>query len=163
MARRAFFSFHYKNDVWRAMQIRNSWVTHDDKKAAGFVDAAAFEQVKKEGSSAVKRWIRDQLEGTSVTVVLIGSETSSREYIQYELEKSWEKGNGILGIYIHNQKDINGNTCNKGNNFFGPIFSSLYDSKKYFYERFKTYDWVMDNGYQNLGKWIEEAAKAAGK
>jgi len=163
MARRAFFSFHYKNDVWRAMQVRNSWVTKDDKKSAGFIDSAEFEKIKKGGDYAIKKWIREQLEGTSVTVVLIGSETSSRDYIIYELEKSWEKGNGILGIYIHNKKDLYGNTSKKGSNVFGPIFKSQYDDKQYFYERFSTYDWVEDDGYNNMGKWIEAAAKKAGR
>ena len=84
MARRAFFSFHYENDVWRANIVRNSWVTKPDTEAAGFVDAADFEEVKKGGDAAIKKWIREQLSGTSVTVVLIGSETNSRDYIKYE-------------------------------------------------------------------------------
>jgi hypothetical protein len=28
---------------------------------------------------------------------------------------------------------------------------------------FQTYDWARDNGYQNLGYWIEKAAQAAGR
>lgn len=157
MARRVFFSFQYKNDVWRAMQVRNSWVIKDDRKASGFIDAAAFEELKKKGDDSIKRWIRDQLVGTSVTVVLIGKDTSNREYIKYELEKSWEKGNGILGIYVHNLKDKDGYTSKKGDNSFGPIFTSYKDDKKYFFERFKTFNWKTDDGYNNIGKWIEEA------
>ncbi|MBS1974998.1 MAG: TIR domain-containing protein [Bacteroidetes bacterium] len=143
--------------------VRNSWVTKADREAAGFVDAADFEEVKKGGDSAIKKWIDNQLNGTSVTVVLIGSETSSREYVQYELEQSWKKGNGILGIYVHKIKDKNGNTSSAGKNQFGPIFTNSIDEKKYFWERFSTYDWVDDDGYTNLGKWVEEAAKSAGK
>lgn len=29
--------------------------------------------------------------------------------------------------------------------------------------RFSVYDWVSDNGYENLGAWVETAAKQAGK
>jgi hypothetical protein len=160
MARKTFFSFHYENDVWRANQIRNSWVTKDDREAAGFIDAADFEEVKKKGDAAIKKWIDGQLEGTSVTVVLIGSETSSREYVQYELEQSWKRGNGILGIHVHQQKDRNSKISSKGNIAFGPIFTSR-DDKKYFYERFPAYDWIDDDGYNNIGSWIETAAKKA--
>jgi hypothetical protein len=163
MTRKTFFSFHYENDVWRANQVRNSWVTKPDTEAAGFIDSAAFEEVKKGGDAAIKKWIDEQLKGTSVTVVLIGSDTSNREYIKYELEQSWKKGNGILGIYIDQCKDKDGNTCTRGSNSFGPIFTSDKDDKKYFYERFKTYDWVADDGYNNLGSWIEAAAKEAGR
>lgn len=163
MARRVYFAFYYERDVWRAGQARNSWVTKPDRETAGFWDAATWEEVKKKGKEAVERWIDKQLEGTSVTVVLIGAETSSRDYVKYELEQSWKKGNGILGIYIHQIKDEDRKTDTKGNNSFGPIFTSQDDDKKYFYERFPTYDWVDDDGYNNLGDWVEKAAKKMGR
>lgn len=121
MARRTFFSFHYKNDVSRAMQVRNSWVTKENTESAGFTDAADFEKIEREGDAAIKKWIDNQLIGTSVTVVLIGSDTSNRPYVKYELERSYARGNGILGIYIHKKKDINGNTSTKGSNKFGEM------------------------------------------
>src|SRR5690349_1997603 len=151
MARRVFFSFHYENDVWRANIVRNSWVTKPNTESAGFIDAAAFEEVKRGGDAGIKRWIDSQLNGTTVTIVLIGTETSNRDYVKYELEKSWDRGNGILGIYIHQLGDRFGNKSPKGSNAFGPIFPKLFDDKKYFYERFNTYDWIENNGYANLG------------
>ena len=162
MARRSFFSFHYGNDVWRANIVRNSWVTQD-RIAAGFVDAADFEEVKKGGDAAIKKWIREQLNGTSVTVVLIGSETNSRDYVKYELQQSYEKGNGLLGIYIHQVKDRNGNTTTKGSNQFGSIGKDSNGKDVYFSTDYPCYDWVDDNGYNNLGSWIEAAAKKAGR
>jgi hypothetical protein len=163
MARRTFFSFHYKNDVWRANQVRNSWVTRDNNEAAGFVDAADFEKVEREGDAAIKRWIEKQLEGTSVTVVLIGTDTSNRPYVKYELEKSYSKGNGMLGIYIHQLKDKDGKTSTKGSNKFGEIGKESNGNPVYFSSAYTTYDWVDDDGYNNMGKWIEAAAKKAGR
>jgi len=161
MARRAFFSFYYKKDVSRANQVRNSWVTKDDKEAAGFTDAAAFEEVEKGGDAAIKKWIDDQLSGTSVTVVLIGSETNERDYVKYELQKSYEKGNGMLGIYIHQCKDLSGKTDTKGSNHFGEIGKDDAGNAVYFSVAYTCYDWVDDDGYTNMGKWIEAAAKKA--
>ena len=83
MARRVFFSFHYDNDINRSMIVRNSWVTQG-KEAAGFIDKAEFEKMKRKGEKEVYKWIDKQLEGTSVTVVLIGAETLSRPFVQYE-------------------------------------------------------------------------------
>jgi hypothetical protein len=163
MARRVFFSFHYERDIWRAGQVRNSWVAKPDRETAGFWDAADWEAVRSRGEEAIKRWINEQLTGTSVTVVLIGAETSSREYVKYELEQSWKRGNGILGIYIHQIKDKDGKTDTKGNTFFGPIFTSSDDDKKYFSERFSTYDWIDDDGYNNIGDWVEKAVKEVGR
>jgi len=161
MARRVFFSFHYGNDVWRANQVRNSWVTKEDRVAAGFVDAADFEEVKKGGEAAIKKWIDGQLSGTSVTVVLIGSQTNTRDYVKYELQKSYSRGNGMLGIYIHNCKDKSGNTSSKGANHFGEIGKDDKGNAVYFSVDYPTYDWVNDDGYKNIGSWIEAAATKA--
>ena len=162
MARRVFFSFYYERDIWRANQIRNSWVTKPDRETAGFWDAASWESVKKQGNDAIRRWINSQLEGTSVTVVLIGAETSNREWVRYEILKSYERGNGMLGIYTHKIKDREGKTDTKGENHFGEIFKKNGKSV-YFWQLYSTYDWIDDNGYDKLGDWIEKAAKESGK
>jgi len=69
MAGRAFFSFHFERDVWRAGQVRNSWVTKD-RESSGFFDAAAWEEVMKKTDAEIEKWIGTELNGTSVTVVL---------------------------------------------------------------------------------------------
>ena len=162
MARRVFFSFHYEGDVWRAGQIRNSWVTKD-RESAGFWDAAAWEEVKKKGNAAVEKWIDAQLNGTSVTVVLIGTETSTRPYVGYEIKQSHIKENVMLGIYIHNLKDSAGKTGLKGSNPFDNWQIEQNGRKVLLSSIYPTFDWVNDNGYSKLGDWIEEAAKRAGR
>jgi hypothetical protein len=159
MARRAFFSFHYERDVWRAGQVRNSWVTKD-RESAGFWDKADWEAVRKKGKSAIEKWIDDQLNGTSVTVVLIGAETASREYVLYEIEQSHDRGNGMLGIYINKMKDSNQKTDIKGPDPFGQFTFKNAAGRVVTYP---TYDWVDDDGYNKLGGWIEAAAKKAGR
>ncbi len=161
MARRAFFSFHYERDVWRAGQVRNSWVTKD-RESAGFWDAAAWQEVKKKGRDAIEKWIDRELNGTSVTVVLIGAETADREYVGYEIEQSYRKGNGIMGVYIHNMKDSNGKTDVRGKNPLANWYVEKNGGRVYFSELYPTYDWVNDNEYANLGAWIEAAANKAG-
>lgn len=146
MARNVFFSFKY-DDVSRAMVVRNSWVAQG-KEAAGFVDAAEFEKIKKQGDAAIKKWIDNQLNGTSVTVILVGDKTCNSRWVKYEIEKSEEIGNGLLGIDISKIKDLNGNTTGR----CGRI------PKGYSF-----YLWNKDDGYNNMGDWIEEAAEAAGR
>jgi len=159
MARRVFFSFHYEEDINRSMVVRNSWVTQG-KEVAGFIDKAEFEKVKKEGKEAICRWIDKQLVGTSVTVVLIGKETLNRPFVQYEIRKSVERGNAIIGVCIHNIKDmITQKTSVKGNPH---TIIGYYDGKipAYFDDICDgLYDYLEVNGYCNLGIWIEEAAK----
>lgn len=160
MARKVFFSFHHKGDIGRIGQVRNSWLTKGED--AGYVDEADWESIKRQGDDAVKRWIDTQLNGTSVTVVLIGSETASRPWVDYEIRQSHRKGNGLLGIYIDDLKDFRtGMTSYRGANPFANI--NFKDSYRTLADEYPVYDWVRDNGYQNLGSWIETAARKAGK
>lgn len=157
MARRAFFSFHYEQDVWRSSIVRNSWRTHPDREAAGFWDASLWEETKRQGDGAIQRLIDAGLEYTSVTAVLIGSETADRRWVQYEIRKSYERGNGLLGIYIHNIKDQQGWTSWKGDDPFTRVYVGQDRRPIYLY------DWVIDDGYRNCGTWIEAAARAVGR
>ena len=147
MARRVFFSFKYKQDVSRAMVVKNSWVTQG-REAAGFIDAADFEKLKRQGNTAIKNWIDKQLEGTSVTVVLVGEKTCGSRWVKYEIEKSIEKGKGLLGIDISKIKDLQGNISKR----CGQI------PKGYDF-----YLWYKNDGYNKMGDWIEKAAKEAGR
>lgn len=163
MARRVFFSFHYERDAQRAAVVRNHAVTKDGDEAAGYVDKAAWESIEKQGDAAIKKWIAEQLSGTSVTVVLVGPETSNRRWVQYELQESYSRGNGLLAIMLHNIKDFSGNTDTAGNTTFGSLGKDKNGNDAYFFQVGKTYDWVNSDGYTNFGTWVNEAAKAAGR
>jgi hypothetical protein len=111
--RRVFFSFSYSEDVWRASNVRNPG-QFDARASAGWTDASIWEEAKLKGPAAVRRLIDDGLTGTSVTAVLIGSATAEREWVDYEIEKSVERGKGLLGIRIHRVKDQFGRTSSRG-------------------------------------------------
>lgn len=146
MARRVFFSFSF-SDVSRAFVVRKSGALRS-VESAGFADAAEFETIKAKGDAAIQRWIDAQLVGTSVTVVLVGAETCKSKWVAYEISESIKRGNGMLGISIAAIKDFNGQTTS----CCGNIPSG-----------YPFYLWQQDNGYENLGRWIESAAVAAGR
>lgn len=152
MARHTFFSFHYERDAWRASQVRNSNIIPCEDEY-GFVDSADWEEIKRKGNAAIEAWIAEQLEHTSVTAVLIGAETADREWVRHEIIESWNRGNGLVGIWIHNIKDQDGRTDTMGRNPFDEI---LLPNGTPLSSICKTYDWIND-GRNNLGTWIEEA------
>lgn len=116
--RRVFFSFHYQNDVWRVNQVRQSWrYNHSDRREAeGFYDASIWERSKLTGPDSLKSLIRNGMQNTSVTCVLVGSETYARRWVRYELARSVIKGNGLLGVRVHLMGDRNGYASPQGPN-----------------------------------------------
>jgi hypothetical protein len=146
MARRVFFSFDYSY-VFKVNQIR-SMTNIIGTAAAGFQDASLWEESKKKGEKEIKKMIDDALQNTSVTVVCVTYGTSSRQYINYEIEKSLERGNGLVAIQIHHLKDQNGEGSP------GAIPSQIEGNG------FKAYKYT---NKEALARWIEEAAELAGK
>ncbi len=114
MARRVFFSFHYKEDNWRAAQVRNMGVIEGNTP----VSDNDWEEIKRGGDKAIEEWIIDQLKNRSCTVVLVGEKTAGRKWIKYEIKRSWELGKGVVGICIHNLKNSKGEQSKKGRNPF---------------------------------------------
>jgi hypothetical protein len=103
------------------------------------------------------------MKGTSVTVVLIGTQTSERPHVGYEIVQSHNKGNGMLGVYIHNVKDMNSKTDSKGKNPLANWQMEKDGKKILLSEIYPTYDWVNDDGRNKMADWVEAAAKKAGR
>jgi hypothetical protein len=144
------------------MQIRNSWTIRRDSEAAGFVDAADFEAIERQGRPAVERWIDSQLNNTSATIVLIGANTASRPYVQYEIRRSYERGSALLGIYIDNIKDQAGNIHPlRGRNPFEAVqVASAYGATSVASKlNVPIYDWVNGDGRTNIASWLENAPR----
>lgn len=114
MARRVFYSFHYQPDNWRVATVRNIGVIVGNRPATDNI----WEVVKKGGETAIKKWIGEQMKGRTCAVVLVGSNTADRKWINYEIIKSWNDGMGLVGIHIHGLKNADGRISRKGKNPF---------------------------------------------
>ena len=117
MARKAFYSFHYKPDASRAGQVRNIGVVEGNTP----VSDNDWETVTKKGAAGIKKWITDQMHGRSCTVVLVGSNTAGRKWINHEIIESWGDGMGVVGIHIHGLKNLDGKVATKGSNPFANL------------------------------------------
>ena len=158
MKRRVFFSFHYKLDFWRTWQVRNIGFLEGNSP----VSMNNWETVRKKGDKAIRAWIDNQLSGRSCTIVLIGKETAEREWITYEIEKSWYDGKGVLGIYIHNLEGTDGKQSKKGRTPFDYVTTKNDTSKlssvvKAYDPPYTTSKNVYQHISENLKDWVEEA------
>ena len=160
MTRRCFYSFHYKPDNWRAAKIRNIGAIEGNKPATD----NDWETITSGGDAKIKKWINEQLSGRTCTIVLVGRNTAKRKWIDYEIQKSWNDGKGVLGIHIHNVEDSRGNQAGKGANPFSHF--TLDEGKKRLTSVVKCYDppRTTSSGCYNyiadhLEDWVEEAIK----
>lgn len=155
MSRKVFYSFNFDRDSQRAAQVRNSHAIADQDEY-GVIDSVAWEEVEKKGEQAIKNWIDDQMKYTSATVVLVGSDTAGRKWVDYEIKQSWTRGNGLVAVRIHNVKKLDGTTDVAGPN---PLDSILLTNGAPLSSVCKIYDWVANDGLHNLGQWVEESVQ----
>ncbi len=155
--RQVFYSFNYQSDNWRVSQIRNIGVVEGNEP----VSDNDWETVKGGGDIAIKKWINKEMQYRTCTLVLVGSNTANRKWINHEIVKSWDDGMGVVGIYIHGLKDSSGDTSKQGNNPFDYI---NYGNTKKLSQIVKCYNPQGSNSQEkyawiskNLSNAIEEA------
>ena len=158
MTRSVFFSFHFAKDFSRTQLVRNMGIISGNKVAT----PNKWEEVKRKGKISIQAWIDENMIGKSCLVVLVGSNTAGRQWIEYEIEKAWNDGKGVLGIRIHNLKDLFGKQSTSGNNPFS-IFNLCGDKRKLSgVVPLKSPNSITSTGTykiisENIEDWIEEA------
>jgi hypothetical protein len=104
MTRRIYLNFHFENDLWRVNQLRAQMIGSMTNQV-GFFDAHEYEQLLRQDKETIRRHIRERIADTSVTLILIGTETASRPFVRRGIEESIANQNGFVGIHIHAMDD----------------------------------------------------------
>jgi hypothetical protein len=121
MAKRVYFAFHYQDVIdFRANVVRKHNLT-EGVESAGYYDHSMWEEAKSKSPDALKRLINSELEGTTVTVILIGSDTWVRRWVRYEIFQSIKRGNRVLGVHINSIKGKDEKTKPLGPNPFNNL------------------------------------------
>lgn len=163
MARRTFFSFHYKPDVQRAWVVRNSQF-FKEQGDSGFFDSSAFERMKNTDPNFLKRFLRQEIEGSSVVCALIGKETAERRWVRFELLQALFDGRGLLGVRVHGIGDWDGKPSAAGPNPFDLLGVYSVRGELRVIERAgvdQPWTYTHDFGQQLLGSWPYSAVPPA--
>ncbi|RAN48597.1 hypothetical protein RB25_09635 [Herbaspirillum rubrisubalbicans] len=111
---KAFYSFHFDRDVSRVGQVRNMGFISGDQ----LINDNSWEQVKRGGDTEISNWIRRQMGACDVVIVLVGKETATRPWVDYEIRHAWNSGKPVFGIAIHGLKNLSGLVDSPGSNPF---------------------------------------------
>jgi hypothetical protein len=160
MAKKVFYSFHYERDSWRVQQVSQMGKLEGQPILSG----QAWEEVKGGGPTAIKKWIGEKMSGKSCLVCLIGSQTANRDWVQYEIEKAWKDGLGVVGVYIHGLKDASEKQDSKGTNPFSKVTIKIDGVSKNLSSIVTAYDppyKVSDNVYNDISEKLTDLVSAA--
>lgn len=103
--RKIFISYHHKNDQDVCDQISHFF--HDQLDL--LIDQSLDEPIDSKNSQYIERKIReDYIQGSSVTVVLCGSETWKRKHVDWEINSTLLKQHGLLGLILQTARTPRG-------------------------------------------------------
>jgi hypothetical protein len=124
-----------------------------------------WESITSGGEAKIKKWIAEQMSGKSCVVVLIGSGTAGRKWINYEIIEAWNAKKGVLGVYVHGLKNLSGEQSTKGSSPFASL--AVGDAKmssivKAYDPPYTTSTSVYSHIKDNLEDWVEAATSIRG-
>jgi len=100
MPRGIFISFQHKN---RNQAKGFNLLHHNTSVDISFRGRHFLDPINSENKDYIWRRIKEQLRGTSVTVVLLGERTHRSVWVKREIEESVARGNGVVAIQLKDQ------------------------------------------------------------
>ena len=97
MARRIFISYQ-RDDRMKAKGF--NLLRWNKNVNFEFVGRHLLDPVDSKNKKYIRQQIKEQLSGTSVTVVLIGKNTAGSDWVADEVKWSLDKENGVVGIRL---------------------------------------------------------------
>lgn len=139
----SFFSFHFSHDFDRINKVLDIWSGYENMSATPFISTPQLMEMMEKGLAGIFDWVNEELAKADVVIVLIGSQTAKRYFIQYEIQQAILQKKPIYGINIHQIPNKLGEVEQEGNCPLPPLCAC--------------YDWVADNGAQNILDWTKTA------
>jgi len=97
MTRRVFISYQH-TDQLKARGL--NLMTYNKNVNCDFTGRHLLDPVKSKDPDYIGRKIREQIKGSSATIVLIGKQTAASGWVEKEIQWSIESGHGIIGVRI---------------------------------------------------------------
>jgi hypothetical protein len=98
MTRRRVFISYQHSDLMKAKGL--NLMRYNDNVDVNFIGRHLLTPVNSHDPNYISRKIREQIKGSSATIVLIGKDTAESSWVEKEIEWSREQGKGIIGIRI---------------------------------------------------------------
>ena len=97
MTKRVFLSFKAE-DRQQVQGLR--LMAANDKFDVEFFDESVRVAIDSNNAEYVRRKIREKINRTSVTICMIGSETHTSKWVNWELEESFDKGSTVIAMAL---------------------------------------------------------------
>ena len=119
------------------------WLAGAGTEATPFLTRRQLMGMIEDGIPSIYAWVEAEIARCDASVVLIGSMSSGRHFMEYEIAQSIRQHKPMIGVRIHGipHGDTQGSAAGEN-----PLFPM-----------FPVYDWLEDDGPANLHAWVQAA------
>jgi hypothetical protein len=100
----------------RAGVVATAWCHPSEGAGSLAADASEWLAAARKGDATLRRVIRQRVNRTQVTAVLIGEDTWSQRWVRYEIVRTVEAGHGLLAVSLGGIPDRDGRPGAAGQN-----------------------------------------------
>lgn len=146
------------DDAWLVNQIINM-PKIVGREYLGFVKGVPAEEGLTDPNE-IKRWIDRKMDGCTCLILFVGERTYTSDWVRYELELARNRNMGRFILNLQGMTRRDQTICLGGPDPYS--YHGMYSSSGKGYV-IKQYNWITDNGQQNIRSWIQDACLRAGK
>ncbi len=92
--RRVFISYHHKGE----QKVVDDFIKQFSEGYDVFTDSSLSDAADSEDTEYLNQVCRDAIDGTSVTIVMIGKQTGCRKFVDWEIKHTLLKEHGLVAI-----------------------------------------------------------------
>lgn len=100
--RKVFISYHHKNE----QKVVDEFIKTFSEDLEIFIDESLDRAADSEDTEYLNQVCRDAIDGTSVTIVIIGKQTGCRKFVDWEIRHTLYREHGLVAISRPNLTDI---------------------------------------------------------
>ena len=92
--RKVFISYHHKGE----QQVVDDFIEEFSEDYDVFIDKSLDRASDSEDTEYLNQVCRDAIDGTSVTIVMMGKQTGCRKFVDWEIRHTLYREHGLVGI-----------------------------------------------------------------
>ncbi len=92
--RKVFISYHHKGE----QKIVDNFIETFSDDYDVFIDESLDRAADSEDAEYLNQVCRDAIDGTSVTIVMMGKQTGRRKFVDWEIRHTLHREHGLVGI-----------------------------------------------------------------
>lgn len=99
------FISHFGKDDKYVQDLKSRLIKNECNVRNFSIDSSKHKDGRRPSDAVVTRLLNIRIKSCSTFICLLGPDTHTRPWVNYEIRKAYKEGKKVIGIYTHGNKD----------------------------------------------------------